>query len=52
MVLRRCAYGWNENAHALLNTPSSDIIERFRAVVGEFDATVLGRPADQRSRKR
>lgn len=52
MVLRRCAYGWNDNATALLNVPSSDIVERFAAVVGPFDATVLGRPADQRSRKR
>lgn len=51
-LLRRCAYGWNGNASELLNTPSSDIVERFGAVVGQFDATVLGRPADQRSRKR
>lgn len=46
-ILRRCVYGWSEPLPGLFERPSSEIIERFAAVVGPFDARVLGRPADQ-----
>ncbi len=52
MVLRRCAFGWNAPATTLMHTPSSDLIARFASVMGDFDATILGRPQDQRTRKR
>ena len=52
LLLRRCACGWSEQAPALLNIPSSELITKLEAVMGRFDATVLGRPQDQSRRRR
>lgn len=49
LLLRRCAYGWAPSAGALLTAPSSEIIERFAAVMGPFDAHVLARAEENRS---